>query len=362
MFLRALAALLLILAATPVLAQSDDDLPGPPECLDVNDANRCDPEVQARVRALLGMASIEAEAASGAIVYRAFFVDGYDRDMPAVAFERRPGQSPEVVVYGEEGRSTRAPVDYETWERVVRDAEYADRVLVPLSESSGADPDEESVVICVHSWVQTVEVANGPRERFVEEPVRRRTESACDGALTTRYAFLLADLAVEQIPWCRRIDADTERNSVTRLATCLMLSGDRLMAADLYNERLADSHWMRGDDLSASDIRAQLALDREFVLLWDGQEVRNGDWRDNPVGTFLRARIAEFAYLRFWPVDIEATSPHRVLVRGIATAAADDQRVTADYSQTWVWDPYGLRWSLSAMTVGPFAPVPDPED
>jgi len=242
MFLRALAALLLILAATPVLAQSDDDLPGPPECLDVNDANRCDPEVQARVRALLGMASIEAEAASGAIVYRAFFVDGYGRDMPAVAFERRPGQSPEVVVYGEEGRSARAPVDYETWERVVREAEYADRMLAPLSEPSGADPDEESVVICAHGWVQTVEVANGPRERFVEEPVRRRTESACDGALTTRYAFLLADLAVNQIPWCGRIDADTERNSVTRLATCLVLSGDRLTAADLYNERLADSH------------------------------------------------------------------------------------------------------------------------
>jgi len=74
------------------------------------------------------MASIEDEAASGAIVHRAFFVDGYGRDMPAVAFERRPGQSPEVVVYGAQGRSTRAPVNHHVWARVVQEAEYADRL------------------------------------------------------------------------------------------------------------------------------------------------------------------------------------------------------------------------------------------
>ena len=359
MFLRTLAALLLLLSATPALAQSDDDLPGPRECLDDNHTNRCEPDEQARVRALLGMASIEDEAASGAIVYRAFFVNGYGRDMPAVAFERRPGHSPEVVVYGFDGRTTRAPVSSETWEQIESEARIADRVMEPLIPVPEDDPDEVSISICLHAWVQTVEIANAPRQRFAEEPVRRRVEGACDYGLTTRFAFRLSDLAVEQIPWCHRIDEANERNSVTRLTTCLFLAGDRVAAADLHNARLADVEWRRDEDVDATAWRGRLGINSRPLLTWNGEAVRsNGDWRNDPLIAFLLARFEEHPDLEFYPVDLEGLDARHVVVRGEVGYDFDNTLMVADYRQTWEWDLASLEWSLVDWTVGPFAPAP----
>ncbi len=360
MFLRPLAVLLFMLSAAPAMAQADDGLPGPRECLDDNHTNRCDAEVQSRVRDLLGVASIEDEAASGAIVYRAFFVNGYGRDMPAVAFERRPGQSPEVVIYGRDGRSTRAPVSVETWDQVVREARFADRVLAPLPDPTDPDQGAPPVSICLHSWVQTIEIANGPRERFSEEPVRRRTEDACGGALTTRYAFLLADLAVQQIPWCHRLNADAERNRITQLQTCLMLSGDRMAAADLYSERLADWDWPDVQDIDDRVVRRYLGINTPHSLTWGDQVVRAEEWSDRDVAEFLAARFQDHPYLYFWPTSVEGISPHRVVVRGMAQTGANDTRRAA-YSQTWVWSEHALVWGLSEWAVDAFEPVPPPE-
>lgn len=354
MFLRTLAALLLILSAAPALAQTDDDLPGPRECLDDDHTNRCDPEVQARVRERLGVASIEDEAASGAIVYRALFVNGYGNDMPAVAFERRPGQSPEVVIYGFDGRSTRAPVSHEAWEQVVDQARIADRVMEPLPPRA-----DGAIAICAHAWVQTVEIANVPRERFGDETVRRRTESACRGGLTTRFAFFLVDLAIEQIPWCHRLDGHGQRNGVTRAATCLMLSGDRLAAANLYNARLADMDWMWRDPLDAAALRSGFGFGTSFTLFWDGGIVPNGSWHENTAGAFLAARLAELGSTRFWPRTVEASTPDHVTVRGVAEATPEQTPLQADYVQTWVFDQHGLYWRLAELTVGPFTPRAD---
>lgn len=357
MFLRILSALFVLLSATPALAQSDDDLPGPRECLDDDHTNRCDPDVQARTRESLGLASIEDEAASGAIVYRALFVNGYGNDMPAVAFERRPGQSPEVVIYGFDGRSTRAPVSQEAWQQIEGEAPIADRVMAPLIPEPEDDPDDVSISICLHPWVQTVEIANAPRERFAEEPVRRRTESACNYGLTTRFAFRLADLAVEQIPWCHRIDEANERNNVTRLNTCLFLAGDRLAAADLHNARLADVEWRRDEDVNATDWRNRLGFSNRATLTWNGEAVRSsGDWRNDPLITFLLARFEEHPDLEFYPVDLEGLDARHVVVRGEVGYGFDDTLMVADYQQTW--ELVSLEWHLVDWTVGPFAPAP----
>jgi hypothetical protein len=358
MFLRTLAALLFILSASPAVAQTDEGLPGPRECLDDDHTNRCDPEVQSRVRNLLGVASIEDEAASGAIVYRAFFVNGYGRDMPAVSFERRPGQSPEVVIYGFDGRTTRAPVTHEAWEQVVDQARIADRVLEPLPPRA-----DGAISICAHAWVQTVEIANVPRERFGDETVRRRTESACGGGLATRFAFWLADLAVEQIPWCRLIDEDSERNGVTRAATCLILAGDRLAAVELYNARLADIDWRDLSNLDPNALRGRLMGVRGDVsLTWDSEILRTESFSDRRLADFLLARFADHPYLRFWPTHVEGVDTRTVHVGGVAEATTpEDVRITADYTQTWIWDPYGLQWALSEWTVDAFEPVHPPE-
>lgn len=358
MFLRILAALLLILSASPALAQADDDLPGPRECLDDDHTNRCDPEVQARVRERLGVASIEDEAASGAIVYRAFFVNGYGNDMPAVSFERRPGQSPEVVIYGFEGRSTRAPVSQEAWDDVVSQGRIADRTIEPLAPTPGTDPDEVAVSICMHPWVQTIEMANVPRERFSEDPVRRRTESSCGGGLTTRFAYWLAGLAVEQIPWCRLLNDESQRNAVTLAVTCLMLEGDRITAAEVYNDRLSDGPWEQDEDLSISEWRQRLGFQGSPTLRWGDQTIRSTSWRNQELLDFLFARFADHPHLRFWPTQIEGVDTRHVLVRGIAEATtAEDVRLTADYTQTWSWREGILQWSLDEWTVGPFAPA-----
>lgn len=351
----------LLLTPTAVLAQ-DDELPGPRECLDDDLANRCLPEVQARVRDLLGLRSIEDEVASGAIIYRAFFVDGYGRDMPAISFERRPGQSPEVVIYGQDGRSTRAPVAHSAWEEVEDQASLADRILEPLPEPQGEDPDTVGIVICLHAWVQTVEIGNAPRDRFVNEPVRRRTESACADGLTTRFAFFLADLAVEQIPWCDRLRGDTERNSITRLNTCLYLAGDRMAAADLHNERLADVRWSRQGGADPVTWRGRLGINNRPVLTWGEQEIRSsGDWRDDPLITFLLARFEEHPDLAFYPVDVEGLDAAHVTVRGEVGYDFGATLMVAEYVQQWEWDLNAFQWELTEWRVGPFAAAPDPQ-
>lgn len=351
MFAR-LYLLLALTVATPAAAVAQDSSPAPDECLDDNLSNRCDAEEQSRVRALLGVASIEDEAASRAIVYRAFFVDGYGRDMPAVSIERRPGQSPEVVIYGRDGRSTHAPVSTEAWERVRREARFADRVFEPV------EPTSPGVGICLHSWVQTVEIANSPRERFADEPVRRRTEDACGGGVTTRFAFLLAETAAAEIPWCERLDADHERNSVTQLETCLMLSGDQMAAAELYNERLADARWMRSDEMDIGDVRAHLGVNTPHTLTWGDEVISARQWSDRNVADFLLARFRDHPSLHFWPTGIEGVDARRVRVTGVAEAyTSDDVRTVADYAQVWLWNESSLSWGLAEWTVGAFEPA-----
>lgn len=73
-------------------------------CLDDNGADRCVAENRARILADMGAPAIEAEAAAGVEAYRVLQVDGYGNDQPVVAFERRPGASPRVAVYGRDGQ------------------------------------------------------------------------------------------------------------------------------------------------------------------------------------------------------------------------------------------------------------------
>jgi hypothetical protein len=278
--------------------------------------------------------------------------------MPAVSFERRPGQSPEVVIYGFEGRSTRAPVSVEAWDEVADQARIADRTMTPLSPPEPEGSDDVVVVMCLHAWVQTVEMANAPRVSFGDEPVRRRTESACGGGLTTRYAFWLADLAVEQIPWCHRLSDETERNAITQLNTCLYLAGDRVAAADLHSARLAGVQWRREDDVDATEWRGRFGLNGRPVLNWNGETVRSsGGWRDDTLVAFLLARFEEHPDLEFYPVDVEGVDARHVIVRGEAGYGFDETLMVADYIQTWEWDLNALEWRLTDWTVGPFAPA-----
>lgn len=321
------------------------------DCLDDNLTDRCQPDQQEKVRAMFGVDSIEQEAAAGAEIYRAFFVDGYGQDMPVVAFERRRGQAPQAVVYGSGGRRISAPLSAAAWARVRGDAVWADRKLEPLPAQG------EELGFCLHSWVQTVEMANStPGGRRVE-PVRRRVEDACGGGLTTRFAIELADAAVEAIHPCDVLDIEQQRNRITQLAACLSLDGDRLAAAELRNARSAFGPRRGLDPKDAGAWRAAIGTNGSPVLDWAGAVVRTERGRDNKVAEFIVGKLEELPNLRFEQRQFEGVSGREGVVRGQATYGDDNAGFAAPYRQVWLWDPNLSEWMLSEWTVEPFRPI-----
>lgn len=339
------------LLASILLQQASPPAPDP-DCLDDNLTDRCQAAEQARVRTLFSVASIEDEAAAGAEVYRAFFVDGYGRDMPVVAFERRPGRSPEAVVYGAEGRRISAPLSEADWARVRGLSVYADRKLEPRPAA------DNELAICLHSWVQTVEMANSAPDGRRIEPVRRRVEDSCSAGLTTRFAFDLAEIAVEAIHPCDALDLEQQRNRITQLVSCLSLEGDRLTAAQLRNARSTLGPRWGLDPKDAGAWRAALGTNGSPVLDWGGTSVRTERGRDNKVAEFIVGQVEALPNLRFEQRQFEGVSGREGIVRGQATWGDEGGRHEAAYRQVWVWDPNLNGWMLSEWTVEPFRPIP----
>lgn len=328
-------------------------------CLDDNHTNRCAEEVQAATRAKLGVAAIASEAETGAEIYRAFFVDGYGNDMPVVAFERRPGHGPVAVVYGTEGRTMSAPVSAEVWNRVRSESVMADRSLADRNASPQADGrGPPPPPMCLHSWVQTVEMANSRPERWTVVPVRSRTEDSCGGALTSRFAHLLAELAVEAIAPCDVLDEKHQRNRVTQLGTCLSLKGDRLAAAELRNERVDFGLRPGADATNVYAWQAAMGTNGSPRLVWGGQEIRTERGRDKNVAQFLMARHAEFENLRFHQRTFEGIDAQTAVAEGVANYVLEGTTWQAPYRQTWVWDTSMMQWMVSDWVVEPFAAVP----
>lgn len=327
-------------------------------CLDDNGRDICAPAMRAELLQRPGMASAEEDAAAGVESYRVFFVDGYGRDMPAFAFERRPGSGPMSVVYGFNGTRLEAPVSPDVWAEVSARAEFADRSLAPPQGQPDAPAN-----ICLHAWSSTIEMTNSKVTRWQTEPVRRRTESACGGALTTRYAFFVAEQTLEAQPHCQGLDRNRQRNLVTLVASCLALRGDRVAAAAVHDQ-IRDGRPRNGLDLADPFAwQAYLGTNGSPRLNWAGQEVVGRQGRDRNVAEFIVARLREHPDLRFYPATYEGTDSRRVMVTGrvqYSEASADGQerRFQADFTQTWVWDPNLSEWMVSDWTVQPFSPIP----
>lgn len=334
-----------------VLLQQASPRPVDPDCLDDNLVDRCQAEQQVRVRTLFGVASIEDEAAAGAEVYRALFVDGYGRDMPVVAFERRPGRSPEAVVYGTGGRRISAPLSAADWARVRGLSTHADRKLEPRSAS------ENESEICLHSWVQTVEMANSAPDGRRIEPVRRRVENSCNGGLTTRFAFDLAEIAAEAIHPCDALDGEQQRNRVTQLSSCLSLEGDRLTAAQLRNARSSLGPPWGVNPKNAGAWRAAMGTNGSPVLDWGGTLVRTDRGSDNKVAEFIVGKLDTLPDLQFEQRQFEGVTGREGVILGHATYGDDNGEYEAAYRQVWRWDPNLGEWMLSEWTVEPFRPM-----
>ena len=339
-----------VLFSLAIGGQTPEPIPSR-DCRDDNGADRCATDAQVRTRQTLGLASIEDEARSGVEAYRALYVDGYGRDMLAVAFERRPGRSPRVVVYLADGKTLSGAAPLEDWRAVREGAAYADRRLEPL-------PKTDELDICFHAWLTTVEMANAPQggERVV--PVRRSQQSACGGELTTRFAFDLAARAVRLLPDCAVLKSEDHRNDVTRLAVCGRLEGDGMAAASLMNQIGAGRVALRGDLAPARGWSAWMGTNNQATLTWDGVTARNERTvNGRHADRLLAAQVDAAPGLRAYMDRFNAVSSRRIETTGSLERDIGDRRETAPFQQVWVWDSGLGGWMLDTWIVEPFRPM-----
>lgn len=337
-----------------------------PDCFDDNLTNRCSEAEQARVRALLGVATAESELEAGVEMYRAFFVDGYGGNRPAVTFERRPGASPRVIVHGFGGRRLEGAVSTEVWTRVRTDARYVDRELAP----AGPAAEDGSFMMCLHSWVVTVEVAEPSPRDASDSGVRRKTQDACGDGLAIPYAFSLAKAAIEALHPCDDLDPKQYRNDIERLANCLALEGDRLAVVEFLNGRERSANRIAADQ-SKDAWDDWLGFSNTRSVVWNGVTVTETPARAGvpriSVPAFLAERSAELGEMWLGVERLRGDSSTRISVSGeiwISDPADPSNTVElmAPYQQTWRANRPGDDWRLETWTVGAFSGVEPPED
>lgn len=346
---------LIVFALAAVLAAAGQAQDGDAtrNCRDDNGVDRC-----ARLAedvGTLGMASLEDEQAAGTEVYRITQINGAGRLMPGVAYERRVGAAPQVVVYATGGVRMAAAVPLAEWEAVQGMARFADRELKPLPGE--ADPLAN---ICFHAWLSTVEIVNAANRGRPDGPIRRRTESSCGGALTSSFAFDLPTLAIKHFPDCDALNPNDYRNDITRLAQCVRFKGDRLAAALLVNQiglRLVPEE-AEGSPLAWA---RRLQPNSASRIDWNGQIVTGGGGARSPIAIFMARMQTENPSLRAYLSRFEAVSSTRVEVAGDASIEDPQNQngppLSAPFRQVWTWDVNGLNWALESWVVEPFAPL-----
>ncbi|HEY0116061.1 MAG TPA: hypothetical protein VGB54_10100 [Allosphingosinicella sp.] len=215
------------------------------------------------------MKPIEEHARAGDQVRRAFYVDGYGRDLLALSFVRAPGRDPTLFVHfparsdGSRSEPRSALVPAQVWDRLIEASEHFDRRLQPR-------PGEREENLCLHSWVYTVE-AHDPESIVGQDAgIRRSIQDACAGGLAANYAVALADYALPLLPYCAAL-GEHARGNPGQLAECEMLEGDRIAAAEALRTA---REFMRATRLRSPE--AQWAFSSEAVLVWSGAPAASG--------------------------------------------------------------------------------------
>ena len=324
--------------------QAGPSVPPRDPCLDDNGRNVCSERAKAEVLAKMGVASIEAEAATGAEVYRVRHVDGYGRDMPVIAFVRRPGQSPQVEVSGPEGKRLVSAIPMSVWNKVVSEGRFADRQMIPL--------EDEPLTICLHAWVTSIEMANTYRNGRDPGAVRTAVQGTCAPGLAVTYGFKLAQWAKSALSPCDSIDETLVRGDVGALAACLNLEGDTAAAASLFNSKSSGRPRYGLDTTDGGVWRAYLGTNGSPRLNWDGQAVVTERGSNNHVAEAIVDKVKADPRLSFDPMTFKGLTSRRGEIAG--RVRTGDGR-SAAYHQVWVWDPNLHGWMLESWTVGAFS-------
>jgi hypothetical protein len=345
----AAAFLLSLASASPALAQQRPDR----NCADDNGVDRCAAEQQARQRATFGLGPIEAHRDAGEQVRRTFYVDGYGRDLVAIAFVRTPGRDPRVQVHfpRRDGEAAPAPLEASVpqpvWDDILFRSAFFDRALAPAA----ADP--EAVAICLHSWIYTVEATDPAPAPGQPATSRRVTQDACRHGLAQFYAIEMERAALPLFPACARLESRQHRNEAAQLAACRLLRGDRMAAAEVMNRADAFRRLRGADDTGylAGIFAPGSSID------WNGLRYRGAD-----AAAFWISKSAEGGNARFYPEAIEGLSDRRVRVTGVVarTVDAPGQRsiiYRARVEQIWAFGP-AREFQIQSATVGPFEAAP----
>ena len=345
-----------LLVAAPVEEKPSSVFPPRGDCRDDRLVDRCAPEQQGRVRELFGVKPIEEHRKAGDQVRRAFYVDGYGRDVVAIEFIRPKGADPLLRVHfpAREGQARTPPmsaaVDAERWSALLRRSEHFDREPQARPRKPGEKDEDEEIVLCLHSWVYTVEATDPARGEDEAPPVRRRTEDACDNGLAEAFATELGATAVPLLPPCALLDRERHRNDMSLLASCGLLKGDRLAAAGVMN---------RVDALRHSDEEEDLALLRPLFgyragVDWAGEANEGAD----AAAFWLRKTREADADFYFDEIVGETADRVRVLgalYRSVGEGEAERQELA---KVELVWEQEGNRYQIERARVGPFEPVP----
>jgi len=322
-----------------------------PNCRDDRGVDRCAEAQQGRVRALFGMRPIEEHRAAGDQARRVFYVDGYGRDLIAIAFVRARGQDPTLWVHypqvqGERrSEPLRAPVPLAVWEDILRRSHNFERSFAPRP---GADP---AASICLHSWVYTIEAAD-PATGYRPASLRRKTEDSCEGGPGGIYAREMERAALALIPHCAALDPAQHRNPASMLAACRILRGDRLAAAEALN---------RAGVLRRMSTPAEMGLMHgrfgyRAVIDWNG--ARN-EGQGSALAFWIR-KVGEEGRPSLFFEAVEGESADRVrliamLSRSLEVPEGRQSRYErARVEQIWVRDAGG-DFEIEQVTVGPWA-------
>lgn len=306
-------------------------------------------ERRPRVRELFGTKAVEEFERTGDQLRRAYYVDGYDRDVVAIEFVRPRGADPSLTVRFPKSASNprqplTAPVPLADWQDVLETSAHFDRALVKTSKKS--KPGE--IVICVHAWVYTVEAVDPPEQEMPAQ-VRRRSQNACDEGLVQAYAIDLSKLAARLIPPCDVLNRSDYRNEADLLSSCGMLAGDRMSAAVVLNAaRPLRNIWDEADFPRLSGL-----FDYRTKINWAGQA-----YSGNEAAQFWARKASEGArtptHLSIRQVIGESAT--RVRLRGrLSRYVENGAYEEADVEQLWELD--SAESQIRQATVGPFKPI-----
>jgi hypothetical protein len=343
-----------VILAALMMALSSAAQPAP-DCRDDRGTDRCAGEQQKRVRELFGVESVEMHQAAGDQVRRVFYVDGYGRDLIAIAFVREPGSDPMVRVHfpkPETGRPTeplQAAVPGAVWEEVIQGSSLFDRTLAPLAD--------EEPVICLHAWVYTIEAVDPKGDGQYAKPPRprRKTGDACTDDLVEAYAKDIQRAAIRLFPACAALDPDQHRNDASRLSACRLLKGDRLAAADALNR----AGEFRRVDVAADGRLLRGIFASKAVVDWNGERNRG----DLSAGDFWAAKQTEAGHANLFFESAEGETAGRVRLRGFLSRYREGPGNEAIYERApveQVWTArYGNEFQVESATVGLFKREPE---